>query len=174
MQEGLSAAWLTVDFFVHCYRISGRLDVRKRKLADQLNDRTTAFLQLKDVYVSNIDHPAHITAGHPTSVLRKQNVTAVIVAQQGDGLPREQSYGSYLGAYLRRVFVTIPFFEIQGDLRLSGRLDLRAVLATGTDRFVPILGGRMTSSAHSDIVFTGGAILVNRDQVGAFWVVEEE
>jgi hypothetical protein len=174
MQERLSTARLIVDFFVHCYRISGRLDVRKSKLADQLNDRTTAFLQLEDVYVSNIEHPAHITASHPTSVLRKQNVTAVVVAQQDDGLPREHSYGSYLGGYLNRAFITIPFFEIEGDLRLSGKLDLRAVLATGTDSFVPILDGRMMSSAHPDIVFTGGAILVNRDHIGAFWAVEEE
>jgi hypothetical protein len=174
MQERLSTASLMVDFFVHCYRISGRLNVRQKKLADQLNDRTTAFLQLEDVYVSNIEHPAHITASYSNSILRKQNITAVVVAQQDEGLPREQSYGSYLGTYLRKVFITIPFFEIRGDLRLSGRLDLRAVLATGTDRFVPILGGQMTSSAHSDIVFTGGAILVNRDHVGAFWAVEEE
>ena len=174
MQERLSTASLMVDFFVHCYRISGRLNVRQKKLADQLNDRTTAFLQLEDVYISNIEHPAHITASYSNSILRKQNIIAVIVAQQDDGLPREHSYGSYLGGYLNRVFITIPFFEIEGDLRLSGRLDLRAVLATGTDSFVPILDGRMTSSAHPDIVFTGGAVLVNRDHIGSLWVEQEE
>ena len=91
MQERLSTASLIVDFFVHCYRISGRLNVRQKKLADQLNDRTTAFLQLEDVYVSNIEHPAHITASYSNSILRKQNVTAVVVAtRSGDERKRRE------------------------------------------------------------------------------------
>ncbi len=173
MQEQLNTTWLVADFFAHSYRISGRVDVRHKKLADQLNDHTTAYLQLEEVYVSNIEHPADITAGHSTSILRKQNITAVVVAQQEDGLPREHSYGSYFSTYLRKVFATVPFFEIEGYLRLSGRLDLRTVLTTGTDNFVSILDGRMRSSVRLDVVFTGGAILVNKNHIGGFWVEEE-
>jgi len=173
MQERLGAAWLVAEFFVHSYRMSGRLDVHHRKLADQLNDHTTAFISLEDVYVSNIEHPAAITISYSTSILRKRNITAVVVARQEDGLPREHTYGSYFGAYLRKVFVTVPSFEIEGYLRLSGRMDLRTVLTTGTGDFVSILDGRMKSSIHPDIAFTGGVILVNRDHIGAFWAEEE-
>jgi hypothetical protein len=173
MHERLSSAQLVADFFTHSYRISGRVDVHQSKLADQLNDHTTAFLKLEDVYVSNIEHPADITASHPTSILHKHNITAVVVVHQEDGLPREHSYGSYFGTYLRRVFITIPSFEIEGHLRLSGRLDLRTVLTTGTDDFVSILDGRMRCSVRPDVTFTGGAMLVNRDHIGAFWVEEE-
>jgi hypothetical protein len=173
MQERLSTDWLVVDFFVHSYRISGRLDVRQQKLADQLNDRTTAFLRVADVYVSNIAHPAHITASYLTSILRKENVTAAVVAQQESGLPREQAYGSYLGAYVHKVFITVPAFEIEGSLRIPGKSDLRTVLTTGTTEFIPILDGRMTCSTHADTVFTGGAVLVNRSCIGAFWMEEE-
>ena len=173
MPERLSATWLVADFFVHSYRISGRLDVRHRKLADQLGDHTTSFVQLEDVYISNIERPAHIAASYLTTTLRKDNIIAVVVAEQEDGLPREQTYGSYLGTYLRKVLVTVPSFEIAGNLRLSGRLDMRQVLTTGTGDFILILDGRMTSSAHPDIVFTGGAILVNKDHIGSFWAGEE-
>ncbi len=173
MQERLSTAWLVADFFTHSYRISGRVNVRHKKLADQLNDHTTAFLSLEDTYVSNFERPAHITTSHPTSILRKRNITAVIVTRQEDGLPREHTYGSYFGTYLRKIFITVPSFEIEGQLRLSGRLDLRTVLTSGTDDFVSIIDGQMRSSVHPDVVFTGGAILVNKDHVGAFWVEEE-
>nr|HID14137.1 hypothetical protein [Anaerolineae bacterium] len=173
MQERLSSAWLVADFFTHSYRISGRVNVRHRKLADQLNDHTTAFLQLEDAYISNIEHPADITASHASSILRKNNITAVVVARQEDGLPREHTYGSYFGTYLRKVFVTVPSFEIEGYLRLSGKLDLRTVLTTGTDDFVSILDGQMRLSVCPDVTFTGGAILVNKDHIGAFWVEEE-
>ncbi len=172
MGERLSGAWLVAEFFVHSYRMSGRLDVRHKKLADQLNDHTTDFLSLEDVYVSNIERPADIAVSYPSSILRKQNITAVVVARQEDGLSREHSYGSYFGAYLRPIFITIPFFEIKGHLRLSGRVDLRTVLTTGTSGFLPILDGQMASSVRMDLEFAGAIILVNKDHIGAFWVEE--
>ncbi len=174
MQEQLGSVWLVADFFTHRYRISGRLDVRYQKLAGQLNDNTTSFLQLEDAYISNVEHPADIIASYASSTLRKQNITTVVVAQQEDGLLREQTYGSYFGTYLRTVFLTVPYFEVKGYLRLSGKLDLRTVLTTGTDAFVPILDGQMRSSVRPDIVFTGGVILVNKDRIGVFCVEEEE
>jgi hypothetical protein len=172
MPERSRTDWLVVDFFVHSYRMSGHLDVRHKKLADQLNDRTTAFLSLDNVYISNIERPADIVVSYPSFVLRKRSVTAVVVTRQEDGLLREQSYGSYLGAYSRDVFITIPFFEVKGSVRLSGRSDLRTVLTTGANDFVSILDGQMRSSLHPDVVFTGGVILVNKERIGAFWMGE--
>jgi hypothetical protein len=95
------------------------------------------------------------------------------VAEQEDGLPREQTYGRYLGTFMRKVFVTVPNFEMEGDLRLSGRTDLRSLLVSGTSDFILILDGRVRVSAHPDIVFSGGAILVNKDHIGSFWAGEE-
>ncbi len=175
MQEQLIATnWLTADFFAHSYRISGRVSVRTQKLADQLNDHTTAFLVIEDAYVSNSEHPADIVASHASAILYKRNIIAVVVPRQEDGLPREHTYGSYFGVYLSKVFLTVPSFEIEGYLRLSGKLDLRTVLTSGTDDFIIILDGRMKSSVRPDITFTGGAVLVRKEQIGAFWVQKEE
>lgn len=174
MKEQLSTAWLVADFFTYRHRLSGRVNVRYKKLAAQLNDITSAFLELEDAYISNVDYPADIIASYTYSILRKQNITAVAVAHQEDGLLRGQTYGSYLGTYLPKVFVTVPSFEIEGYLRLSGKLDLRTVLTTGTDTFVPILDGQMRSSVRPDFVFTGGAILVNKDHIGIFCIEEEK
>lgn len=173
MQERLSTGSLVADFFTHSYRISGRVDVRHRNVADRLNDQSTSFLQLEDAYVSNIEHPADIIASHASSVLRKDSITAVVVAEQDAGLPRDHTYGSYFGTYLCKVFITVPSFEIKGHLRLSSKLDLRTVLTTGTDTFMSILDGEMKSSARPDITFTGGAILVNKERIEAFWVEQE-
>lgn len=172
MQDQLRTRWLVVDFFTHSYRVSGSVDVRHRKLTDQLEDHTTAFLQLEDAYISNIEHPADIVASHASSVLRKDKITAAVVAREEDGLPRKYTYGSYLGAYLPQVFLVVPSFEVQGVLRLSGKQDLRAVL-TGTGRFIPILDGQMSSSVRPDVSFAGEVILVNKAHVEAFWAEEE-
>jgi len=174
MQEQVSSSTLVADFFTHSYRISGRVNVRHRKLADQLNDPTSSFLQIENAYISNIEHPADIATSHTDSVLAKYNVTAVIIPQQEDGLARERSYGSYFGTYTRRVFLTLPGFQVAGSLRLSGKLDLRTVLTTGTDNFIVVVDGEMKSSIRTDVTFSGGAILVNKKHIGAFCIVEEE
>jgi hypothetical protein len=170
MQERIRTIWLVADFFTYRHRISGRVDVRHKKLASQLNDATSSFLELEDAYISNVDRPADILAHYTHSILRKDSITAVVLAQQEDGLLREQTYGSYLGTYLRKAFLTVPAFEIEGLLRLSGKLDLRTVLTSGTDAFIPVLDGQMVSSVRADFVFSGGAILVNKNQIGAFCV----
>jgi hypothetical protein len=174
MQERLSSSWLVGDFFTYRHRLSGRVDVRYNKLAAQLNDATSAFLSLEDAYVSNVERPADIVASYTTSILRKQNITAVVLANQEDGLLREQTYGSYFGTYMRRLFITVPSFEIMGYIRLSGKLDLRTVLTSGTDAFIPVLDGEMRSSIRPEVFFTGGAILVNKDHIGVFCVEAEK
>jgi hypothetical protein len=170
MQE--SGVWLVADFFAHDYRISGRVHVRYSKLAAQLNDSSTSFIELEDAYVSNILRPAEIVASYTMAILDKRNITAVVVARQEDGLLKEYTYGTYLSTYLHTVFVTMPAFEIRGHLRLSSKLDLRTVLTTGTDSFVVILDGEMKSALRPDVAFSGGAILINKEYIGAFCVEE--
>ncbi|MCP4542103.1 MAG: hypothetical protein GY832_33685 [Chloroflexi bacterium] len=174
MQERLSSAWLMGDFFTYRHRLSGRVDVRHNKLAAQLSNPTSAFLALEEAYVSNVERPADIVANYSTAILRKQNITAVVLASQEDGLMREQTYGSYFGTYLRKLFITVPSFEVTGYIRLSGKLDLRTVLTTGTDAFIPVLDGEMRSAIRPDVVFTGGAVLINKDQIGVFCITTEK
>ena len=173
MQERLGTNRLVADFFTHSYRISGSLNVRQKKLADQLNDQNTAFLVLENVYLSCIEHPAEIATSHPVSTLRKSNIVAIIAASRDDGLPREHTYGSYFGSQLTQVFITVPHFEIKGHLRIAGRWDVRTVLTTGTDDFITILDGQMRSADHPATTFTGGAILVNKARIEAICEAKE-
>ncbi len=166
--------WVTGDFFTHSYRVSGAVDVRRLPLADQLNDRTTSYLLLEDAYVSPIDRPGDITASYAIAALRKENVTMVVLVEKEDGLSKKESYGSYFGTSLRSVFITVPQFEIRGFLRMVGKFDLHALLATGTDRFMPLLDGTTFASFNTDFQFNGGMILVNKDVLGTMCVEEVE
>jgi hypothetical protein len=166
--------WVTADFFTHSYRISGSVDVRRLPLADQMNDRTTSYLMLEDAYVSPIDRPGDITASYPIAALRKENITMAVLAHKEDGLAKKQSYGSYFGTSLKTVFITVPQFEIRGFLQVVGKFDLHALLATGTDLFMPVLDGTTFASLKPEIQFDGGMILVNKDTVGVMCMKEDE
>jgi hypothetical protein len=165
--------WVTADFFTHSYRISGAVDVRRLPLADQLNDRTTSYLMLEDAYVSPIDRPGDITASYAIAALRKENITMTILAQKDDGLSKKQSYGSYFGTSLKNVFITVPQFELRGFLQVVGKFDLHALLATGTDRFMPLVDSTTFASVKPEIQFDGGMILVNKDTVGVMCVEQD-
>jgi hypothetical protein len=165
--------WVTADFFTHSYRISGAVDVRRLPLADQLNDRTTSYLMLEDAYVSPIDRPGDITASYAVAALRKENITMTILAHKDDGLSKKQSYGSYFGTSLKNVFITVPQFEVRGFLQIAGKFDLHALLATGTDRFMPLVDSTTFASVKPKIQFDGGMILVNKDAVGVMCIKED-
>jgi len=166
--------WVTVDFFTHSYRVSGSVDVRRLPLADQLNDRTTSYLMLEDAYVSPIDRPGDITASYAIAALRKENITMAVLATKEDGLAKKHSYGSYFGTSLRNVFLTVPQFEVRGFLQIVGKFDLHALLATGTDRFMPLVDGTTFASLKPEVQFDGGIILVNKDAVGVMCFQEED
>jgi hypothetical protein len=143
-------------------------------LADQLNDRTTSYLLLEDAYISPIDRPGDITASYMVAALRKENITMAVLVHKDDGLSKKHSYGSYFGASLKNVFITVPQFEVRGYLQVVGKFDLHSLLATGTDRFMPLLDGATFASLKREIQFDGGMILVNKDAVGVMCVREEE
>ena len=174
LEKPLRTGWLTADFFLHSYRISGRVDVRRRPLADILNDRMTGFIDLEDAYISPIDRPGEIIASYTASSLSKANVTLVLVPHRDDALARKQTYGSYYGTYLRQIFLTVPSFEVVGYLRLSARVNLRRLLSLETEEFISILDGRIRASIRPDVVFTGGGVLVNKRHIGIFCLAEEE
>jgi len=174
MQKDLSTNRLVADFLTHSHRISGSINVRQKKLADQLNDQSTSLLHLEEIYISSIGRPGDIMTSHSSSTLRKQNIVAVVVSHQDDGLQREHTYGSYFGAHLHKVFLTVAQFEVEGYLRLSGRFDLRTVLTSDARGFIPIIDGSIKASVYPDTIFTGGAILINQAYIGALCEEKEE
>jgi len=173
MEDVLRTGWLSVDFFTHSYRISGHIDVRRRGLPDILNDSTTGFIQLEDAYISPINRPGDITASYAASSIAKINLTLALVAHREDAIPRKQSYGSYGGTYLRKVFLTVPSLEVVGYLRLAARVDIRRILSIDTEQFISVLDSRVQASVRQDVTFTGGGVLVNKHHVGAFCLTEE-
>lgn len=173
MEEVRDRGFLNADFFTYSYRISGRLDTRRQSLYDILNDQTTSFISLEDAYFSSIDHPGDIVANHPASFLAKRNLTLIVVPHRDDALSKKHTYGSYFGTALSKIFLVTPGFEVQGYLRMSTKMDMRRILSSGTDDFLAVLDGRVRASIRSDVTFTGGGILVNKQHIGGFSIAEE-
>jgi hypothetical protein len=160
----LGSRRLTADIFADSHRISTQMALRGRVLADSLNDANTSYLELDIAYVSRIDHPGEILADYALSIVRKDRLTFVVVAT-GLELAIKQNAIAY--AYRRQwpVFITVPGFEITGQIEAPTNIDLRALMAIGVERFIPIFNGKATLSMNQTIQFSGELILINKTAI---------
>lgn len=173
-QVSFRRGFVTADFLADDYRISGDVNVRTKPLADSLNDVNTDYIQTENVYVSSIHVPADIKASYHTGSLLKSNVSMVVLARQEDGLSKSTTFGSYIGYTLRPVFMTVPGFEVRGMLETAPKTDIRTYMVTYAERFIPVTEATATVTLNPTILFQGGMILVNKEQVGIFCLSEEE
>ncbi len=163
--------FLSADFFTATHRISGRISTR-HKLADALNDRTTSFLELWDAYVSRISHPGDISATYSMSSLVKDNIMFTVVPRK-EGIVTERPTYALFGRQTYEVFLTVPSFEIRGTLEAIGKLELKALLATGTEQFMALTDASAVVALYPDITFAGEAILVNKAWIQLFCIDRE-
>ncbi|MBN1260975.1 MAG: hypothetical protein JXB35_09875 [Anaerolineae bacterium] len=153
------------EFFAHGYRVSGSFDARQRTLGDMIYDINTSYLTVENAYVSSIQQPGEISINYPIAVINKTDLTFVLTIETEDALRRDQRYGSYLGLKLTPIFITLPFFELKGFLRMPGRFDPLVLLSSGSERFVTLVDVTARTTFDSEISFQGGAALVNKPQI---------
>jgi hypothetical protein len=160
---------LTADIFCDSHRISTQLALRGRVLSEVLGDPSTSYLELDIAYVSRIDHPGEILADYALSIVRKDRLTFVVVAT---GLEMAVKQGATAYTYRRQwpVFVTVPGFEITGQIEASANVDLTSLMAVGVDRFVPVFDATATLSMNQAIQFSGELILINKTAVEVFCI----
>ena len=160
--------FVNADFLSHNYRISGEVDISVNPVADLLNDPLKSYVKVENVYISPIQAPADIKGNFKHGQLSKDNITMAVLHREEDGLPKRQAYGSYIGYVVHEVFLTVPGFEVQGQLAISATLDLESLLVLSAERFIPVAEATATVSLSPDVQFKGGMILVNRDHIGIF------
>ena len=155
---------LNADMFADSHRISTQMALRGRPLSDLLNDSNTSYVELDIAYVSRIDHPGEILADYALSIVRKDRLSFVVIAT-GLEMALKQNQAMYMYRRLWPVFITVPYFEITGQIEAPANIDLRALMATGVERFIPVFGGTATLSLNQSIQFSGELILINKTSI---------
>jgi hypothetical protein len=155
---------LTADIFADSHRLSTQMALRGRVLSDILNDNNTSYLELDMAYVSRIDHPGEILADYALSIVRKDRLSFVVIAS-GLEMALKQNQATYVYRRQWPVFVTVPYFEITGQIEAPANIDLRALMATGVERFVPVYNATATLSINQSVKFSGELILINKTSI---------
>lgn len=160
---GGSTGRVVADFFTGSYRFSASVLVYKRRLADVLGDRMTDYLDLVDIYISRINNPGEIIATYQKGSLVKDEINLIVLSSEIEGTSKERFYVP--NRVSLPIFVTVPSFEIQGKFQWMGDLEIKKILTTETQKFLPILEATSTNSHFPKVTFGGPIVLVNKSKI---------
>ncbi len=154
---------VTADFFTDSHRFSASVVVYKRRLIDVLADRMTSYLDLVDIYLSRNNNPGEIVGTYPRGSLVKEEINFIVLSSETQAISKERFYTPMRTG--RPIFVTVPFFEIGGLFQWMGELDIKKIMATDTQTFLPILEVKATNPFYPETSFQGPTALVNKSKI---------
>jgi len=168
---------ISVDIFTDAYRVSGRVVVTgTTTVAGELSNPNSDFLELTDAYISRINQPGEIITSYALASLRKNNINFVVLQNRREGVPMSSQHFRSVFERGRQyhVFVTVPSFEIQGEIMYESRPTPHAVLIQSIGVFQPIFAAKASASLYPEITYSGDVILVHKDRVRLFCLRDDK
>lgn len=163
-----STGRVTADFFTGSYRFSASVLVYKRRLADVLGDRMTDYLDLVDIYVSRINNPGEIIATYHRGSIVKDEINFILLSSEVEGTSKERFYVP--NRVSLPIFLTVPAFEIHGKFQWMGDLEVKKILTTETQKFLPVLDASSVNSHLPKVTFEGPIALVNKSKIAVICI----
>jgi len=142
------------------HSISGQLVLNEQRLSDFLNDRRDTALTLLNTKVARLNEPSKILQQHSESVIPKAWMVVAFEPPQKDSTASKRLFG-YVQKQQYEVFLILEGMEVRGTLHTPGGLDLRRLLATTSDSFVPITQAVVSLYQNDRYVIEQDAIMVN-------------
>lgn len=161
---------INVDIFTDSYRVTGRAPVGAGGIHSELSNPNSKYLELQDTYVSRIHDPGDIVASYKVSALRKDNLNFIVLQDRRDGISVGTQHGRSVFTRGRplQIFVTVPSFEIKGEIIFEGKPDPRDILVKSMGSYQPIFDAKASASLYPEISYSGDLILVHKDRIGIF------
>ena len=154
---------VTADFFTDSHRYSASVVVYKRHLVDVLGDRMTDYLDLADVYISRNNNPGEIIHTSRWGTLVKAEINFIMLSSETQATSKERFYSPQRTS--RQIFLTVPFFEIEGLFQWLGDLEIKKLMATDIQKFLPVLKVNATNPFFPESTFQGPTALVNKARI---------
>lgn len=142
------------------HSISGQLMLHEQRLSDFLNDRRDTAMTLLNTKVARLNDPSKILQQHPESVIPKAWIVIAFEPLQKEMTPSKRLFG-YVQKQQFQVFFILEGMEVRGTLHIHEGLNLRRLLATTSDSFVPVTQAVVNLYENDRFVIEQDAIMVN-------------
>ena len=161
-------AMTKAEFFTATHRLTGEVQTGSKLLCDLLNDKTSSYLMVFNIYLSRLSEPGEIGDYAPVAYLPKENINFIIVPRREVRSPEASRYT--MQRY--QALITLPGFEIRGLFNGPPRFDLRTFSPATLDTFITLSEASAQAVSVPDAVFRGEAILINRVRMESFCLKE--
>jgi hypothetical protein len=161
---------VNLDLFTDAYRVTGHATIRAGGIQAELANPNSDYLELADAYISRIHQPGDIIANYKTCAFRKDNISFILLQDRREGIAIGTQHGPSIFTRGRTVnaFVTVPAFEITGDILHDGKLAPRDILVQSPGHFQPFFDAHASAALYPDIAYSGDLILVHKRLIGIF------
>ncbi|MCA9960054.1 MAG: hypothetical protein R3E31_30290 [Chloroflexota bacterium] len=161
---------INLDLFTDSYRVTGRALVGTGGIHATLADPNSDFLEMEDAYISRINKPGEIIANYTICAFRKDNINFIVLQDRRDGIPVGSQHIRSIFTRGRPIptFVTVPSFEIKGEIQHDGKLSPRDILVQSLGKFQLIFAATASASLYPQISYSGDLILVHKERIGIF------
>jgi hypothetical protein len=161
---------INLDLFTDAYRVTGHVLVGAGGIHAELANPNSDFLEIQDAYISRIHLPGEIIAHYKAAAFRKDNINFIVLQDRREGIPVGTQHGRSVFTRGRSInsFLTVPSFEIAGEIMHDGKLAPREILVQSIGRFLLVFSAKASASLYPDISYSGDLILVHKDRIGIF------
>jgi hypothetical protein len=161
---------INLDMFTDSYRVTGRALVGVGGIHAELGNPNSKYLEIQDAYISRIHEPGDIIANYKTAAFRKDNINFIVLQDRREGIPVGTQHGRSIFTRGRPIaaFLTIPSFEIHGEIMHEGKPTAPEVLVKSMGSFQLVFAAKASASIFPDISYSGDLILVHKDRIGVF------
>jgi hypothetical protein len=142
------------------HSFTGQIQLGDKRISDFLNDRRETAIIMTETSIARLDNPGKPIGRHPELVIPKSAIVLAFEAQR-DGLDASKRFYSYIRKQTCPVFVSLPGMELRGCVHTTGALELRRLVVTTVQDFIPITSPTVRLLASPRLVLKPQAIIVN-------------
>lgn len=160
---------VAVDVYTSAYRVSGTVRTRFARVADILNQLTSAHLAIEHATVSeHVDMAGSI--GAPTAVVSLDEILVMIAPE----LVGEARDDMRIPKRAVRAQIAIPPLRVTGSIHVTlGGRPIDGLLNV-TDRFLAMTDVTITSEAFPQLERSATAVALRRDRAHVLLVADDE
>ncbi len=140
--------------------ISGEMLFRDQRLSDYLNDRLESVISLRNVQVARLIEPGKILQTHPAAIVQKSWAIVAFEPPQ-KSIPATKRFFGYVKKQQHDVFMVLEGMEVRGVLHTQSDLDLRRLITSSGDIFLPITNATVSLYGNERFVIEQQVIMVN-------------
>jgi hypothetical protein len=153
---------ISADLLTDTHRMTCRIEAGNWGTFGMLNDSNASVFPVEDAYISRLGQPAKIIEHYPALYVAKATLSLVLIARREELGPLGLARGGYTHITPFPVLIMTTAFEIHGQLEQPGKLDVSALLGTGTGKFISAYNVTVTATAYPDIPYTSEVLVINR------------